>query len=115
MQVPLLITQAQKHALRDLGYGDAQIRVMRPATAHAILGLHGAALPASPAVTPSTANGTEPAESTTALANPAVDPTVRQTILAYKDEHPEASVESIHRQLKIKKSTVAIVLQEFGR
>jgi hypothetical protein len=40
-QVSLMITRAQRQALRDLGYSAEQIREMTPAKAHDILGLNG--------------------------------------------------------------------------
>ena len=37
--VPFMITQAQKARLRDLGYSDAVISMMRPEDAHKLLQL----------------------------------------------------------------------------
>jgi hypothetical protein len=42
-RVSLIITQAQKLSLCELGYSNEQIREMTPATAHQLLGLGGAA------------------------------------------------------------------------
>jgi hypothetical protein len=40
-QFSFLITTAQKHALKRLGYGDDAIRSLTPEEAHEILGLKG--------------------------------------------------------------------------
>ena len=38
-QVPFMITQSQKEALRNKGFDDDQISNMTPATAHSLLGV----------------------------------------------------------------------------
>jgi hypothetical protein len=63
----------------------------------------------------STANGPVSAENGAAPVHTAVDPTVLATILAYLDENPDASDDTVRRHLKIKKSTIALVRQGFSR
>lgn len=38
-QVPFMITQAQKQALRNMGFDDSQISNMTPGEAHGVLGV----------------------------------------------------------------------------
>src|SRR5262245_47552033 len=49
--VPLLITKGQRQQLYDLGYTESQVDAMKPADAHAILGV---------AAIPKTSNGSAP-------------------------------------------------------
>jgi hypothetical protein len=79
--VSLLITQAQKRALRELGHSDEQIREMPPAVAHRLLGLGGGVEsedtpPAEPAAVeqPSTADPARPPEKREASSGPAARP-----------------------------------------
>jgi hypothetical protein len=73
--VSLLITEAQKAVLRDLGYTTAQIRKMSPAVAHRILGLTGNAGEWSwTEEQPSTAEPEKPQENSEAAPRPTARP-----------------------------------------
>jgi hypothetical protein len=74
--VSFIITQAQRQALRDRGYGDAQIREMTPAAAHDILRFNGkdAAPAEASAATASHEAQTAIDEVMTVMADPGNEP-----------------------------------------